>query len=169
VYHSIINGLIITLEARSCQYNQQFTAQEEGHKKKTKDLKESVEFLEACLIGYMDTFSIPPEGYIKNGQLPHFTIPVGGGLSNPAKWIKQLDDGCVTGYSKEDGPNDLPHISKVYAMPKYTADPAEPLPHWVHKTIQGPATSYLVFLDAVKNMGDWGLQADVMHYRDIDE
>src|SRR6266404_676381 len=99
-------------------------------KKKTQDLKESVEFLEAHLIRYMDTFSTPPEGYTKNGQLPlpHFIIPVRSGLSCPIKWIKQLNNRCVAGYLKEDGPNDLPHVSKIYATPKYTADPAEPTP-----------------------------------------
>ncbi len=53
--------------------------------------------------------------------------------------------------------------------PKHTTDPAEPLPHWVHETLQGPAPGYAVFLDAVKNMDDWGLKADVMWYRDLDE
>ncbi len=54
-------------------------------------------------------------------------------------------------------------------MPKYTADPAEPLPHWVHKTLQGLASAYAVFLDVVKGMDNWGLQADVMWYRDLDK
>jgi len=133
------------------------------------DLEESIEFLEACLIGYIDTFSHPSDGYCESGQLPHFTIPCGNGLSNPAKWIKQLDDGHVAGYLKEDGPHDLPHVCKIYAMPKHTADPAEPLPHWVHETLQGPAAGYAVFLDVVKSMDDWGLKADVMWYRDLNK
>ncbi len=117
----------------------------------------------------MDTFAQPLEGYTKNGWLPHFTIPIGGGLSNPAKWIKQLNNGCVAGYSKEDGPHNLSHVCKIYVMPKYTADPAEPLPHWVHETLQGLASAYLVFLDAVKGTDNWGLQADVMWYRDLNK
>ncbi len=133
------------------------------------DLDETIEFLEACLIGYINTFSHPPDSYIKNGRLPHFSIPVRNRLSCPAKWIKQLDDGQITGYSKEDGPHNLPHICKIYATPKYTADPAEPLPHWVHKTLQGLASAYAVFLDVVKGMDNWGLQADVMWYRDLDK
>jgi len=133
------------------------------------DLEESIEFLEAHLIGYIDTFSQPSDGYTENGQLSHFTIPCSNGLSNPAKWIKQLDDGCVASYSKEDGPHNLPHVCEIYVTPKYTADPTVPLPHWIHKTLQGLAAGYTVFLDAVKGTNDWGLQADITQYRDLDK
>src|SRR6266403_5119123 len=92
-YRSIINGLVVTSEARTHRYHQDLATQEVDHKKKLDDRKETIEFLEARLVGYIDTFSQPPEGYVKNGRLTTFTIPVGGGLSNPAKWVKKLDDG----------------------------------------------------------------------------
>src|SRR6266446_3266241 len=138
-YRSIINGLVVTSEARTHWYNQDLAIQEADHKKKLDDREETIEFLEARLIGYINTFSQPPEGYVENGRLTTFTIPCGGGLSNPAKWVKKLDDGRVAGYTTEDGPHDLPHVCEIYASPKYTADPAEPLPHWIHETLQGPA------------------------------
>src|SRR6266436_1812727 len=116
-YQSIINGLIVTSEACTHHFQQELATKEEGHKKKLDDLNETVEFLEACLIGYINTFSQPPDGYIENGCLPTFTIPCGNGLSNPAKWVKKLDDGQVAGYSAEDSPHDLPHICKIYASP----------------------------------------------------
>src|SRR6266403_865214 len=119
-YRSIINRLVVTSEARTHRYSQDLAAQEADHKKKLDDREETIEFLEARLIGYIDTFSQPPEGYIENGRLPTFTIPYGNGLSNLAKWVKKLDDGWVAGYSMEDGPHDLPHICKIYASPKYT-------------------------------------------------
>src|SRR6266436_3831219 len=98
-YRSIINGLVVTSEARMHHYNQDLAAQEADHKKKLDDREETIEFLEACLVGYIDTFSQPPTRYVENGRLPTFTIPVGGGLSNPAKWVKKLDDGRVAGYT----------------------------------------------------------------------
>src|SRR6266481_6768293 len=168
-YCSIINGLVVTSEARMHRYNQDLAAQEADHKKKLDDCEETIEFLEARLVGYIDTFSQPPTGYVENGRLPTFTIPVGGGLSNPAKWVKKLDDGRVAGYTAKDGPHDLPHVCEIYATPKYTADPAEPLPHWIHETLQGSATGYAAFLDAVKTTDDWGLEADVMRFRALDE
>src|SRR6266403_220323 len=168
-YRSIINGLVVTSEARTHRYNQDLAAQETEHKKKLDDREETIEFLEARLVGYIDTFSQPPAGYVENGRLPTFTIPVGGGLSNPAKWVKKLDDSRVAGYTAEDGPHDLPHVCSIYASPKYTADPAEPLPHWIHETLQGSAAGYAAFLDAVKATDDWGLKADVMRFRALNE
>src|SRR6266403_550596 len=168
-YCSIINGLVVTSEACTHRYNQDLATQEAEHKKKLDDREETIEFLEARLVGYIDTFSQPPAGYVKNGRLPTFTIPVGGGLSNPAKWVKKLDDGRVAGYTAEDGPHDLPHVCEIYASPKYTADPAEPLPHWIHETLQGSAPAYTAFLDAVRATDDWGLEADVIRFRALDE
>src|SRR6266446_6111197 len=168
-YLSIINGLVVTSEARTHRYNQDLAAQEVDHKKKLDDHEETIEFLEARLVRYIDTFSQPPAGYVENGRLPTFTIPVGGGLSNPAKWVKKLDDSRVAGYTAEDGPHDLPHVCEIYATPKYTADPAEPLPHWIHETLQGSAPAYAAFLDAVKATDDWGLEADVMRFHALDE
>src|SRR6266478_6453384 len=117
-YRSIINGLVITSEAHTHRHGLDLVAQEADHKKKLDDREETIEFLEACLVGYIDTFSQPPTGYVENGRLPTFTIPVGGGLSNPAKWVKKLDDGRVAGYTAEDGPHDLPHVCEIYASPK---------------------------------------------------
>src|SRR6266403_391242 len=116
-YRSIINGLVVTSEARTHHYNQDLAAQEVDHKKKLDDREETIEFLEARLVGYIDTFSQPPTGYVENGRLPTFTIPVGGGLLNPAKWVKKLDDGRVAGYTAKDGPHDLPHVCEIYASP----------------------------------------------------
>src|SRR6266446_2699943 len=168
-YRSIINGLVVTSEACTHRYNQDLATQEADHKKKLDDHEETIEFLEARLVGYIDTFSQPPNGYVENGCLTTFTIPCGGGLSNPAKWVKKLNDGRVAGYSTKDGPHDLPHVCKIYASPKYTADPVEPLPHWIHETLQGPAPGYAALLDAVKATDDWGLEADVMRFRALDK
>src|SRR6266436_2408746 len=168
-YRAIINGLVITSKARTHHFTQDLAAQEATHKKKLDDHDETIKFMEVHLIGYIETFSCPPDGYVENGRLTTFTIPCGNGLSSPAKWVKKLDDGRVAGYLAEDSPHDLPHICEVYASPKYTADPAEPLPHWIHETLQGLAPGYAAFLDAVKATDDWGLEADVMRFRALDE
>src|SRR6266478_6187914 len=55
-YRSIINGLIVTSKARTHRYNQDLAAQEADHKKKLDDHEETIEFLEARLVGYIDTF-----------------------------------------------------------------------------------------------------------------
>jgi len=168
-YWSIINGLVVTSEARTHRFQQDLATQEANYKKKLDDHEETIEFLEACLIGYINTFSQLPDRYVENSHLPTFTIPCAGGLSNPAKWVRKLDDGRVAGYTAEDGPHDLLHMCEIYASPKYTADPPEPLPHWIHKTLQGPAPGYTTLLDAVKATDNWGLEADVMRFRALDK
>src|SRR6266478_5070640 len=98
---SIITGLIITSEARTHHHQQELASQEEDHKKKLDDRNETIEFMEAHLVGYIDTFLQPPQGYVENSCLTTFTIPCGNRLSNPAKLVKKLDDSRVTGYSSE--------------------------------------------------------------------
>src|SRR6266478_2555998 len=62
-YRPIINELVVTSKARTYRYNQDLAAQEADHKKKLDDCEETIEFLEAHLIGYIDTFSQPPTRY----------------------------------------------------------------------------------------------------------
>src|SRR6266446_974362 len=168
-YQAIINRLVVTLEVQSHRFTQDLAAQEADHKKKLDDHDETIKFMEAHLVGYIKTFSQPPDGYVENGRLTTFTIPCSNRLSNPAKWVKKLNDSQVTGYSAQDGPHDLPHVCEIYASPKYTADPAEPLPHWIHETLQGPAPGYAALLDAVKATDNWGLKADIKQFRTLDE
>src|SRR6266436_2835138 len=167
--HLLALGQMSPQSVRAAIASHDLPAQEADHKKKLDDREETIEFLEARLVRYINTFFQPPDGYVENGRLTTFTIPCGGGLSNPAKWVKKLDDGRVAGYTAEDGPHDLPHVCEIYASPKYTADPAEPLPHWIHETLQGSAPTYAAFLDAIKATDDWGLEADIMHFRTLDE
>ncbi len=168
-YHTIINGLVVTSEACTHCFQQDLAAQETDYKKKLDDHNKTIKFMEAHLVRYIDTFSQPLDGYIENGCLTTFTIPCSNGLSNLAKWVKKLDDGRVAGYSTEDSPHNLPHVCEIYASPKYTADPAEPLPHWIHEPLQGPAPGYAALLDAVKATDDWGLEADIMQFRSLDK
>src|SRR6266436_1580018 len=60
-YRSIINGLVITSEAHTHRHGLDLVAQEADHKKKLDDREETIEFLEARLVGYIDTFSQPPK------------------------------------------------------------------------------------------------------------
>ena len=56
-YRAIINGLVVTSEACTHRFTQDLTAQETEHKKKLDDRNETIEFMEACLVRYIDTFS----------------------------------------------------------------------------------------------------------------
>src|SRR6266403_1876868 len=73
-YQAIINGLVITLEARTHRFNQDLAAQEVELKKKLDDCDKTIEFMEARLVRYIDTFFQPPDGYVENGHLMTFTV-----------------------------------------------------------------------------------------------
>ena len=111
-----------------------------------------------------------PEGYVENLHYPGLEIPVGHGLHLPVKWVKQLDSGNMACYSTMDGPDDPPHIFPIYAYPVIRTDfPAEPLPRWIRAILHGPNPQYLTFLGQAKSLDDWGVAADIIRYRNLDE
>jgi len=162
---AIIDALIETSNSCHQQYQHQVQAQNDKHKAAVDKLQEDLEYAESRLLDYQETFIKAPEGYISNDRLPTFTIPLGEGSDVPAKWIKQLDDGRVAGYSEHDSTSDLPYIKEIYAAPQdSTLDPPEVLPHWIRETLQGASIQYQEFHWAVQDLDDWGLYTEVLHY-----
>ncbi len=168
--HTIINALVETSNSHHQQYQCQVQAQNEEHKAVVDKLEEDLEFTQSCLLDYQETFVKAPDGYVTNDRLPTFTIPLGEGSDVPAKWVKQLDDGRIAGYSEHDGTGDLPYVKEIYAAPQDSAlNPAEVLPFWVQETLQGTAIQYQELCRAVRDLDDWGLYAKVLHYRQLDK
>src|SRR6266403_430852 len=168
--HAIIDALVETLNSCHQQYLRQARTEATEHKAAIEKLEESLKFAESCLLDYQETFVKAPDGYVTNDRLPTFTIPLGEGSDVPAKWIKQLDDGRVAGHSKHDGTGDLPYVKEIYAAPQDSAlDPAEVLPFWIWETLQGLAIQYQELQRVVRDLDDWGLYAEVLRYRQLDE
>src|SRR6266478_4303517 len=166
----IIDALVETSNSRHQQYLHQTRAEAAEHKAVVNKLEEDLEYAQSCLLDYQETFVKAPDGYVANDRLPTFTIPLGEGSDVPAKWIKQLDDGCVAGHSEHDGTGDLPYVKEIYAAPQDSAlDPAEVLPFWIWETLQGSAIQYQELRRAVWDLDDWGLYAEVLRYRRLDE
>src|SRR6266404_6016994 len=162
---AIINALVETSNSHHQQYLRQARAEAMEHKAAIDKLEESLKFAESHLLDYQETFVKAPDGYVANDRLPTFTIPLGEGSDVPVKWIKQLDDGCVTGHSEHDGTGDLPYVKEIYATPQDSAlDPAEVLPFWIRETLQGSAIQYQELQWAVWDLDDWGLYAEVLCY-----
>src|SRR6266404_2826346 len=133
-------------------------------------LQEDLEYAESRLLDYQETFVKAPEGYRANDRLPTFSIPLGEGSDVPAKWIKQLDDGRIMGYSEHNSTGDLPYVKEIYAAPKDSAlDLPEVLPFWIRETLQGTAIQYQELHRAVQDLDDWGLYTEVLRYRQLDE
>ncbi len=167
---AIIDALVETSNSRHQQYLCQAQTEAEEHKAAIEKLEESLEFAESRLLDYQETFVKAPDRYVANNRLPTFTIPLREGSDIPAKWIKQLDDRRVAGHSEHDGTGDLPYIKEIYAAPQDSAlDPAEVLPFWVRETLQGSAIQYQELRQAVRDLDNWGLYAEVLRYQQLDE
>src|SRR6266446_2244184 len=167
---AIIDALVETSNSRHQQYLRQAQTKAAEHKAAIDKLEESLEFTESRLLDYQETFVKAPDGYVTNDRLPMFTIPLREGSDVLAKWIKQLDDGRVAGHSEHDGTGDLPYVKEIYAAPQDSVlNPAEVLPFWIWETLQGSAIQYQELRRAVRDLDDWGLYAEVLRYRQLDE
>ncbi len=170
VLHAIIDALVETSNSHHQQYQHQVWAQNEEHKAAIDKLEKDLEYTQSRLLDYQETFVKAPDGYVANDRLPTFTIPLREGSDVPAKWVKQLDDGHITGYSEHDGMGDLPYVKEIYAAPQDSAlNPPEVLPFWVRETLQGTAIQYQELRRAVQDLDNWGLYAEVLRYHQLDE
>ncbi len=167
---TIIDALVETSNSRHQQYQHQVQAQNEEHKAAINKLEEDLEFTQSHLLDYQETFVKAPDGYVANNRLPTFTIPLREGSDVPTKWVKQLNDGHVAGYSEHDSTGDLPYVKEIYATPMdSTLDPPEVLPHWIQETLQGASIQYQEFRWTVRDLNNWGLYAEVLCYCQLDE
>src|SRR6266478_3044834 len=167
---AIIDALVETLNSCHQQYLRQARAEAVEHKAAIDKLEESLEFAESHLLDYQETFVKAPDRYVANDRLPTFTIPLGEGSDIPAKWIKQLDDGHVAGYSEHNSTGGLPYVKEIYAAPFDSAlDPPEVLPFWLWETLQGASIQYQEFHWAVQDLDDWGLYTEVLRYHQLDK
>src|SRR6266403_243509 len=168
--HTIIDALVETSNSRHQQYLHQAQTEATEHKAAIDKLEEDLEFTQSWLLDYQETFVKAPDGYVANDRLPTFTIPLGEGSNVPAKWVKQLNDGCIARYSEHNGTGDLPYIKEIYAALQDSAlNPAEVLPFWLWETLQGTAIQYQELRWAVWDLDDWGLYAEVLRYCQLNE
>src|SRR6266446_4298947 len=114
---AIIDALVETSNSCHQQYQRQVQAQNEEHKAAINKLEEDLEFTQSHLLDYQETFVKAPDGYVANNRLPTFTIPLREGSDVPTKWVKQLNDGHIVGYSEHDGTGDLPYVKETYPAP----------------------------------------------------
>jgi hypothetical protein len=74
----------------------------------------------------------------------------------------------MAGYTDGDGPSDDPHITEIYAMPDYdTNTTPKPLPLWVSSVLTAEGAKFHIFREAVAELDNWGLLADVQRHCNI--
>ena len=112
-----------------------------------------------------------PPGYKENKEhLPNFTIPLDDGTEQFACFIKQLNDGRVAGLHSGAKGEEEAQIIELYASPDYTTDKLiEPLPSWLHRHLWGNCALYAILEDAINDLDNWGLLADIHCYRQYDQ
>ena len=159
-FRSIINGLAATIRIR-----------DDVHREKVEGLEADIANLQQQVDNDNDGLAKCPPSYEENnGRLPNFTIPLDDGTEWFACFIKQLDDGRVAGLHSGAKGEEEARIIELYASPDYASDkPLEPLPTWLRRHLWGDHTSYSILEDAVNDLDDWGLLADVHRYRQFDQ
>ena len=133
------------------------------HREKVKGLKADLAALQQRVDDDDNGLSKCPPGYEENQErLPNFTIPLGDGTKWFACFIKQLDDGRVAGLHSQAKGEEEARIIELYATPDYSSDkPMEPLPAWLCHCLWGDWATYTILEDAVNDLNNWGLLADV--------
>src|SRR5260221_6358996 len=116
-------------------------------------------------------FMAPPVGFsINAGQLPDATVPCGRNAGQLAKWVQRLPDGRALLYAEDDGPGDQPYAIELFAALDLSDDtPAQSLPRWLLDALTGPSAAFHTIRTAADATLDWGLYAELLHYRELDQ
>ena len=163
ILRAITKGLLVTLARRNAQENIEI-----------RRLKEQVARLHDRVEHYENIFECTPDGYIENdGQVPQFFIPLGDRVFKPAKWIKKLEDGRVTGFHKHQGPNESPYIIDLYAQADMVGhgeeNPIKPLPAWFRTLLIGPASDFMHLQHDIGDLDNWGLAREIARFHELDQ
>jgi len=62
-----------------------------------------------------------------------------------------------------------PTITDIYATPAFSTNPVDPIPYWFRDLLTGPSPLFLVLRDAIADLNDWGILADVLCFHNLDE
>src|SRR5258707_2039605 len=116
-------------------------------------------------------FQAAPVGFsINAGHLPDATLPCGRNASQLAKWVRCLPDRRALLYAEDDGPGDQPYAIELYAALDLSDDtPPQSLPRWLLDALTGPSAAFHTIHAAADATLDWGLYADLLCYRDLDQ
>jgi hypothetical protein len=161
---TIAYGLVSTVHRR-----------EVAHALETKERDETNRTLQKKLKAYADKidrdFFLPgcPDSYEPNDGRVSTLIPVAGGYSVPAKFVRLRDDGRVLLLPGKEQ-NEEPYAIDLYLMPDYSStDVAEPLPCWFQTLLVGPIPAFHTLHRAIADLDDWNASAELERYRRQDD
>jgi hypothetical protein len=109
-----------------------------------------------------------PDRYVENeGRLPEFTITTPDG-EKPAVFIKQLDDRRVARLAANATGDHDAQIIDLYAHPEFDDFPLSLLLSWFCARLWGTEIDYHPLREAIIDLDDWPLLAEVTRYRVLD-
>src|SRR5258708_355231 len=116
-------------------------------------------------------FMAAPVGLSLNARhLLNVTVPCGRNAGQLAKWVRRLPAGRALLYTENDGPGDQPYTIKLFAKLNLSDEaPAQSLPRWLLDTLTGPSAAFHTVRSAAEATLDWGLSAELLRYRDLDQ
>lgn len=135
-------------------------------------LTDRVNELSDKLRRWESTYSHPPEGFIPiNGHFPSLTIPIGRGIFRPPMFVQLLENGKIAMLPENGlGLPVVPHIADVQATPKLNSTtPYEPMPAWFRQLLVGSADAFYTLRRASKELEDWGIEADIVRFRNLND
>jgi hypothetical protein len=172
---AIAKGLVATNNKRNLEYRKDT----DEYRRQIWRLDQKIAYLEhdicigECPLDVPPKFPtpVPPEGYVINeGDYPSLVVPAGNGTFKQAKWIKQLDDGCVAMLGPTAVQSDEPIITDIYCTPSYAGlVPFQPMPTWFCQLLTGPGPLYHTLREAAADLNDWGIMAEVIRFRYLDD
>ena len=140
---------------------------QEAHDREKMRLRIQIETLERRIEHYEIQHPECPQGYEDNvGRALLFYIPGPNRTTVLAKWVKQLNDGCVAGFGQHQAEGEAPHVTKLFLTPSYDIeDPPEPLPGWFRTLLIGPSTSFNLLREEITRLDNWSTLAEVVRHR----
>ena len=103
------------------------------HKEEVQHLQDHIDDLEgqaAC----DKAFNTPPPGFVENSpdRAPGLLIPGADGLWQEAKFVRQMAEGRIAGFTASDDQYADPYIAELLVTPKLRqANNSQPLPAWL--------------------------------------
>jgi len=167
----IITGLVATIKLHELAWEADRTAMRARIHHTEDRLEAAMEAREEQDFDF-DEAGIPTDFIRNNNRIPAFQIPIGEGLSLPTEFIKRDEDTCtkVWGVTGRFGKGEPVYAHELFAHPiEDPSFPAEPMRPWFLRLLQGSTASYTHLHKAVDELGDWGLAADIMRYRQYED
>src|SRR5712672_2570423 len=167
----IITGLVATIKLRELAWEADRTAMRarinhaEDHLETAMEAREDQDF-------DSDKACVPTDFIRNNNRVPSFQIPIGEGLSLPAEFVKRDEDNRtkVWGVTGRFGKGEPAYAHEIFARPvEDPSFPVEPMRPWFLRLLQGSTASYTHLREAADDLGDWGLAADVVRYRQCED